>query len=481
VLHLYLRHPKKARNTLALFGKIEFMTKPNDHYKPLEFLGHPKGLSLLFLTEMWERFSFYGMRALLILYMVKFLLLPENSQVIGMDFMRAFFEIFSGPLSHQAFASEIYGLYTALVYLTPLFGGWLADHKFGQRAAIIFGAILMAIGHLMMAFPPMTFIALVMLILGNGAFKPNISSQVGRLYASNDRRRDRAYAIFYVGINTGAFLSPLICGTLGEEYGWHYGFMAAGIGMMIALFCYLHAQPNLPPDTPLKSGRMKIPLTTTERNAVLALILIYIPTIFFWAAFEQQGNTIALWTNDNTNRYVDFLIWRGDIPVTWFQALNPLFVFVLSPLIIKFWSWQSDHGREPCVLSKMSIGCSLVALAYLILALAAWLAQGEKASAFWLLLYFVIITIGELYLSPLGLSLVSTLAPATMISTMMGFWFAASFIGNIGAGYLGTFWEAIDKPRFFLLIASVAAIGTLLILCLKHLINPYSAHDSNNA
>ena len=472
---------KRHATLLLQLAKQNSMTKRNDNFKPLEFLGHPRGLSLLFLTEMWERFSFYGMRALLVLYMVKFLLPPEHSQVIGMDSVRAVFERFSGPTSHQAFASEIYGFYTGLVYLTPLFGGWLADHKLGQRHAVIVGAILMAIGHLLMAFPPMTLIALVMLILGNGAFKPNISSQVGRLYASNDRRRDTAYAIFYVGINTGAFLSPLICGTLGEEYGWRYGFMAAGIGMMIALCCYLYAHPDLPPDTSLKTDLMNTPLTMTERKAIITLILIYLPTTFFWAAFEQQGNTIALWANDNTNRYVNLLIWRGDIPVTWFQALNPLFVFVLSPLIIKFWSWQSDHGREPCVLSKMSIGCSLVARAYLILALAAWLSQGEKASAFWLLLYFVIITIGELYLSPLGLSLVSTLAPATMISTMMGFWFAASFIGNIGAGYLGTFWEAIDKPRFFLLIASVAAIGTLLILCLKHLINPYSAHDSNNA
>ena len=470
----------KRHATLFLqLAKQNSMTKRNDNFKPLEFLGHPRGLSLLFLTEMWERFSFYGMRALLVLYMVKFLLPPEHSQVIGMDSVRAVFERFSGPTSHQAFASEIYGFYTGLVYLTPLFGGWLADHKLGQRHAVIVGAILMAIGHLLMAFPPMTLIALVMLILGNGAFKPNISSQVGRLYASNDRRRDTAYAIFYVGINTGAFLSPLICGTLGEEYGWHYGFMAAGIGMMIALCCYLYAHPDLPPDTSLKTDLMNTPLTMTERKAIITLILIYLPTTFFWAAFEQQGNTIALWANDNTNRYVNLLIWRGDIPVTWFQALNPLFVFVLSPLIIRFWSWQSGHGREPCILSKMSIGCSLVVLSYLILALAAWFAQGDKASALWLFLYFAIITIGELYLSPLGLSLVSALAPATMISSMMGLWFAASFIGNIGAGYLGAFWETMDKPRFFLLIASVAAIGGLLILCLKHMINPFSARDRN--
>src|SRR5262247_1857223 len=214
---------------------------------PGEFLGHPKGLAFLFATEMWERFSYYGMRALLILYMVKYLLpQPEHAEnVFGLAAL-------TRTLEAQPLASQIYGLYTGLVYLTPILGGLLADRVLGQRRTVIIGAVLMAIGHFMMAFEPLFLLALTALILGNGAFKPNISTQVGGLYAPGDRRRDRAFTIFYVGINLGAFLAPLVCGTLGERLGWHYGFAAAGVGMTIGLATYLFAargsDPILPPD-----------------------------------------------------------------------------------------------------------------------------------------------------------------------------------------------------------------------------------------
>ncbi len=214
-----------------------------------DFLGHPRGLTFLFATEMWERFSYYGMRALLVLYMVKYLFQPERAEsVLGYAGLKSAFEFLFGPLGVQPLASHVYGLYTGLVYLTPLFGGLLADRVLGQRRTVIIGAVLMAIGHFMMAFEQLFFFALLTLILGNGAFKPNISTQVGGLYAPGDRRRDRAYSIFYVGINLGAFLAPLVCGTLGEELGWHYGFTAAGVGMTIGLGIYLYAYPTLPPD-----------------------------------------------------------------------------------------------------------------------------------------------------------------------------------------------------------------------------------------
>jgi len=214
-----------------------------------DLFGHPRGLTFLFATEMWERFSYYGMRALLVLYMVKYLLLPGHAEnVIGLGALRQFYEWMLGPLGVQPFSSHIYGLYTGLVYLTPLFGGMLADRVLGQHRTILLGAAMMAIGHFMMAFEPLFLFALTMLILGNGAFKPNMSAQVGGLYAPGDPRRDRAYSIFYVGINLGAFLAPLICGTLGEELGWHYGFSAAGVGMTLALVIYLCALPGLPPD-----------------------------------------------------------------------------------------------------------------------------------------------------------------------------------------------------------------------------------------
>ena len=212
---------------------------------PGELFGHPRGLTFLFTTEMWERFSYYGMRALLVLYMVKYLLQPEHAQtVIGFASLKARLECLFGPLDIQPLSSHIYGLYTGLVYLTPVLGGYLADRVLGQRRTVIIGAALMAIGHFMMAFEPLFLLALLVLILGNGAFKPNISTQVGTLYAPGDPRRDRAFSIFYVGINLGAFLAPLVCGTLGEELGWHYGFGAAGIGMTIGLAIYLYATPH---------------------------------------------------------------------------------------------------------------------------------------------------------------------------------------------------------------------------------------------
>src|SRR5436190_8451518 len=212
-------------------------------------LGHPRGLSFLFTTEMWERFSYYGMKALLVLYMVKYLLHPEHAQaVIGFAALKSGLEFLFGPLDIQPLSSHIYGLYTGLVYLTPVLGGYLADRVLGQRRMVMIGAALMAVGHFMMAFEPLFLLALLVLILGNGAFKPNISTQVGTLYAPGDPRRDRAFSIFYVGINLGAFLAPLVCGTLGEELGWHYGFSAAGIGMTLGLVIYLAATPNLPKD-----------------------------------------------------------------------------------------------------------------------------------------------------------------------------------------------------------------------------------------
>src|SRR5262245_28522641 len=232
--------------------------------RPGEFLGHPKGLAFLFTTEMWERFSYYGMRALLVLYMVKYLLQPEPAEIVlGLAALRRGLEALLGPLDVQPLASQVYGLYIWLVYLTPVLGGLLADRALGQRRTVIIGGVLMAIGHFMMAFEPLFLFALLMLILGNGAFKPNISTQVGGLYAPDDPRRDRAFSIFYVGINLGAFLAPLVCGTLGEWVGWHYGFGAAGIGMTIGLAIYLYATRLLPSDALRRAEASERPQLTS--------------------------------------------------------------------------------------------------------------------------------------------------------------------------------------------------------------------------
>ncbi|HXX04970.1 MAG TPA: peptide MFS transporter, partial [Xanthobacteraceae bacterium] len=294
-----------------------------------ELFGHPKGLTFLFTTEMWERFSYYGMRSLLILYMTKYVLLPGHAgNVLGLAGVKSALETIFGPLGTQPLASELYGFYTALVYLTPIFGGFLADRVLGQRRTVIVGAILMAIGHFMMAVEQLLLFALIALILGNGAFKPNISTQVGGLYPPGDRRRDRAYSIFYVGINIGAFLAPLICGTLGEEAGWHYGFAAAGVGMLIGLCIYLYALPLLPPDE--FSDRSPSPEPALDRGewrAIAAILLLFIPVALFWATYEQGGNTIVLWADANTDRTIGVLGLRAEIPTTWFLAFNPFMIF----------------------------------------------------------------------------------------------------------------------------------------------------------
>src|SRR5580700_11317014 len=271
-----------------------------------EIFGHPRGLTFLFTTEMWERFSYYGMRSLLVLYITKYLLLGRRAEgTLGLSGLKNGLEAVFGPLDVQPLSSQIYGLYTALVYLTPIFGGLLADRVLGQRRTVIIGAILMAIGHFLMAVEQLFLFALGALILGNGAFKPNISTQVGGLYAPGDPRRDRAFSIFYVGINVGAFLAPLVCGTLGEMLGWHYGFAAAGVGMLIGLAIYLYAMPLLPPDElqKAKAGRVeRKPLDRDEWRAVVALLVLFLPNTLFWATYEQQGNTIALWADANTDR-----------------------------------------------------------------------------------------------------------------------------------------------------------------------------------
>jgi proton-dependent oligopeptide transporter, POT family len=238
--------------------------------EPKQLFGHPRGLSFLFATEMWERFSYYGMRALLVLYLVKYVLLPEHSsQVIGLATLKGGLETIFGPLEAQPFASQIYGTYTALVYLTPVFGGLLADRVLGQRKTVVIGASLMAIGHFMMAFEPLLLFALLTLILANGLFKPNISTQVGGLYPPGDPRRDRAFSIFYVGINVGAFIAPLICGTLGQRVGWHYGFAAAGVGMVLGLIFYLLNQDKLPVE----------PLPTESKSAPILGVVGFIVAI----------------------------------------------------------------------------------------------------------------------------------------------------------------------------------------------------------
>src|SRR5512144_96260 len=267
-----------------------------------DFLGHPRGLAVLFATESWERFSYFGNAALVVLYMVKYLLEPGRVEaVLGFGAVKAALEFLFGRLDPQPLASQIFGFYTGLAYFMPVLGGLIADRLLGQRRTVIIGGVLMAIGHFMMAFETLFLLALLMLILGIGAFKPNISTQVGALYPPADTRRDRAYSIFYLGINIGAFLAPLVCGTLAVQYGWHAGFAAAGVGMLTGLGIYLWGQRALPRDA-LPRGRAVMrerqPLDARERRCVFALFGICALVTLFWAAYDQQGNTIVLWAED---------------------------------------------------------------------------------------------------------------------------------------------------------------------------------------
>jgi len=393
---------------------------------------------------MWERFSYYGMKALLVYYMMKHLLFSQEQ------------------------ASHIYGLYTGFVYFTPFFGGLLADRVLGQRRTVVLGAVLMAIGHFLMALDRLFFPALIFLILGNGAFKPNISTQVGALYRPGDHRRDRAFSIFYLGINLGALLSPLVCGTLGELYGWHYGFAAAGVGMLIGLAIYLAGQKHLAPDylTERKAGGAsgKERLNSDERSKIAGLLVLMVFAIVFWGVYEQQGNTLALWVDVNTDRYI--LGW--EMPASWFQAFNPAMIILFTPAITSVWLWQSRRGKEPSSVSKMAAGCMLLGVSFLVMVIAAHLGtEQKKVSIWWLTTCTAIFTVGELFLSPVGLSLVTKLAPARMVSMLMGIWFLSSFGGNYLAGYLGTFWERMSKESFFLMLsvlALAAGLGMLAVL-----------------
>jgi proton-dependent oligopeptide transporter, POT family len=440
-----------------------------------DLFGHPRGLTFLFTTEMWERFSYFSMLAVLYLYMVKYLFEPTRVEsVFGYAAVKDALEFLFGPLGTQALASNIYGLYTGLVYLTPVIGGLLADRVLGQRATVVVGAVMMSIGQFMLVFDSLFFLGLLTLILGNGAVSPNTLAQVGALYAPGDARRDRAFLIVRVGFNVGAFFAPLVSGTLVGALGWCYGFASAGIGMLIALVVYLAALPTLPIDELHKAkaaGEKKKPLGPNERRAVLALIMLFLPVTLFWATSGQQGNTIALWADDYTDRTINLPFWSGEIPVTFFTVLNGLIALVLLLLVIRLWAWQGKHRSEPSSIAKMAIGCFCLALSFLVLAVVAWQAgDGPEASWLWLIAFFVLAALGELYVWPTGLSLVSQVAPGRVVSLMMGLWLATAFIGNVIAGWLGGFWSNMDHANFFFLMAALAtAAGVVVALLIRPL------------
>lgn len=403
------------------------------------WFGQPRGLTILFLTEMWEQFSYYGMRALLIYYMTKQLLLGQEK------------------------ASFIYGIYTAVAYFTPIFGGMIADRWLGKRRAVIIGGSIMAAGHFMMTFEPLFYPALATIAIGNGLFLPSLPSQINDLYRPDDSRRGWAYNVYYVGINIGGFLAPLVCGTLGEFYGWHWGFGAAGVGMLTGLLVYVFGARYLPHQGRITRTAAPLPASgRSQRSTFVLLFAIGVAVTVFRAAYEQVGNTVALWADVGIERATSLLT----IPMTWFQALNPLLVIVMTPLLLARWRREADARREQSSMCKMATGALIVAAAYLLLAIVASVAEPSRASWAWLVLFFGIFTLGELYILPTGLGLFARLAPVGFGATTMAAWFLAIFSGSLTAGVVGALWSSTTHARFFVLLAVIALFAAAMLLAL---------------
>jgi POT family proton-dependent oligopeptide transporter len=471
------------------------------------FFGHPQGLSTLFFTEMWERFSYYGMRALLILFMTA----APATGGLGFD---------------TATAGAVYGLYTSMVFLASLPGGWLADRLIGQRRAVLWGGVVIALGHFSMAFPSLStfYLGLVLIVIGTGLLKGNISVLVGQLYREGDKRRDAGFSIYYMGINLGAFLAPLVCGYLGQRVNWHAGFAAAGIGMVLGIVQYVLGgarlgRAGLEPGaqgTPAEAARLRqrvvlwsiggvaalvlmvlghlagvITITPTqvadlagyllllttvgffgwlffwsewtpeERRRLYVIGIFFIAAALFWAQFEQAGSTLNLFADRDTR--TSYGGWS--FPSSWFQSVNAVLIILLAPVFA--WIWMRLGDREPSSPFKFSLGLLLVGAGFVVMLLAANTARdGVKVSPNWLLLTYLLHTCGELCLSPVGLSSMTKLAPARVSSLMMGVWFLGSSVGNFIGGRAASFYESFALPQLFGTVAVFGIIPGLIMLAL---------------
>jgi proton-dependent oligopeptide transporter, POT family len=406
------------------------------------WFGQPRGLTILFLTEMWEIFSYYGMRALLVYYMTKQLLIGQEK------------------------ASLIYGTYTAMAYFTPIFGGLIADRWLGKRRAVIIGGSIMAAGHFMMTFEPLFYLALATIALGNGLFLPSLPSQIDGLYRPEDPRRGWAYNVYYVGINIGGFLAPLICGTLGELYGWHWGFGAAGVGMLLGLVIYILGGKHLPEQVRAvkKTVAPTAPVAPARkyRSTFILLFTVVLAVTVFRGAYEQFGNTLPLWIDIGVDR--TFGSWT--IPMTWFLSLDPLLVVLMTPLLLAHWRRRAQAGSPGSAMKKMALGAAIVAAAYLLLAAVAFEAGTGRASWLWLAVFFVLFTFGELYILPTGLGLFARLAPIGYGATTVAAWFCAIFTGSFSAGMVGTLWARTSHAEFFAILTLISAIAAAMLFAL---------------
>lgn len=414
-----------------------------------ELWGHPKGLYVLFTAEMWERFSYYGMRALLVLTLVA--ATEAANPGFGMS---------------DADALSLYGIYTGLVYFTPLLGGWLADNYLGQRRSILFGGILMATAQftLFAATPhslELFYVGLGLLIAGNGLFKPNISTIVGDLYPQGDARRDSAFSIFYMGINLGAFIAPLVTSTLGEsaDFGWRWGYFAAGVGMTLAVLTQAFFFPRYLGDVGIVpgakrdrelTGGVKQPLSKVEHDRLRVILFLFVFVTVFWLAFEQAGGLMNIYAD----RYTDRVIGGTEVPAGYFQSLNPLFILLFAPVFSFLWMWLNKKDKSPDAPIKVFTGLILTSIGFVFLILGLFEIQvSGKANMMWLILAYLFHTLGELCISPVGLSLMTKLAPLRLASLVMGVWFLMPAIASYLAGMVGAFSEKADQYEFSINLA----------------------------
>jgi POT family proton-dependent oligopeptide transporter len=425
-----------------------------------QLFGHPTGLYILFFTEMWERFSYYGMRALFVLFLVA----ETTSSNAGF-----------GWTNEEALA--LYGTYTMLVYLASVPGGWVADRLLGQRKTVMLGGALLCVGHAVLAFNSEIafYIGCLFIILGVGGLKPNISSMVGGLYKPKDERRDIGFYIFYMGINIGGFLAPILCGYIGEKYNWHYGFGLAAIGMLLGQGVYLwgqkflvHVGNKMSVKNEADRVLLERPLTKIEKDRVKVLLISFLLIILFWAAFEQAGGLMNLYASQKTDRNFFGLF---EIPASVFQSVNSFFIITLATAVGAFWVRWKKKGKEASSIFKIALGLVIMALGFGFMAAAsAQYAQEGSSAMYWVILAFLFHTVGELCASPVSLSYITKLAPLKYASIIMGLYWAATGLGNKVAGKIGELSQSLGEFEIFLGIAIVwSTIGLLVIAVLKPL------------
>jgi POT family proton-dependent oligopeptide transporter len=427
--------------------------------------GHPKGLYYLSFTETWERFSFYGMSALLTLYMVKDLLPHHASEVVGLATLRGLIG-FNGALSDIGFAAIVYGWYAGLVYFTPLIGGWVADRLLGAKRTVLIGVLLMSAGHLAMSFYATFLLALLLLILGSGFLKGNISAQVGALYPRADESmRSRGYTIFSTGINIGAASGPIVTGLVAAIYGWHTGFAVAAVLMLLALVTYILGQPHLADDRPARSQQEAAPpLTPEERKRVLVLLFVIFLTIPAEIAYPMVWSIGILWVD----QYVNLTTPLGTIPSSWFASMDSIGSILFAPVLMVLWGWQAKRNQEPASVTKQGIGTAIVGFAALMFAYSNWGVAGQhQVSALWAVAGWLVMGLGWMYYWPTTLAIVSKAAPPRLASTLMGVAFLSPFVAHVMAGWVGSYFDQMTPTTFWLMDAAIAAGGAALILMLR--------------